>query len=333
MQSVASTPDRSADLPSIGWVGTGRMGTAMARRLVRRGRDVAVYNRTRSKTEPLVAEGAKAVDHVGDLADRDVVFITVASSDDLLAIVGADGDRGLLAGGRVPGVVVDCSTVSEDASAEARARLAARGAAFLAAPVSGNPKVAEAGKLTMVVSGERDAFDRVQPDLVSIAHAAIYVGEGERARLVKICHNLFLGVAIQALGEIAVLAEKGGVRRSDLLDFLNTSVMGSPFTRYKSPALVNLAFKPTFTTKLLRKDFDLGLAAARSLEVPMPVAGLVHQILGANIGRGIGDLDFAALVELVGADAGIQLESEERDVSDGLEPEGSPGAGPRPAAL
>jgi len=304
----------------VGWIGTGRMGAAMALRLVRAGRDVAAYNRTRSKTEALVAAGAKAVDSVADLADRDVVFVTVASSGDLLDVVGVDGQSGLLSGARVPGVVVDCSTVSAEASAEVRARLAARGAAFLAAPVSGNPRVAEAGRLTMVVSGPKDVFDRVEPDLVTVARAAIYVGDGEVSRLVKLCHNLFLGVVIESLAEITVLAEKGGVRRHDFLEFLNTSVMGSPFTRYKSPALVNLEFKPSFTTRLLRKDFDLGLAQARDLEVPMPVAALVHELLGAGIGRGIGDLDFAAIIRLVGEASGMQLEAEGIEMSDGLGP-------------
>lgn len=318
MQSVAAA-DGAAQL-SIGWIGAGRMGTAMARRLVRAGHGLLVYNRTRAKTEVLVADGAKVAEAVADLAACDVVFVTVASSDDLLDVVGAPGEGGLLAGDRVPAVVVDCSTVSGEASAEARARLAARGGAFLAAPVSGNPKVAAAGRLTMVVSGPKEAFDRVEPLLVTVARAAVYVGEGELSRLVKLCHNLFLGVTIDALAEVTVLAEKGGVPRHAFLEFLNVSVMGSPFTRYKSPALVNLEYKPTFTTRLLRKDFDLGTTAARELDVPMPVSALVHQILGAAIGRGIGDLDFAALVGLVGEDAGMRLESEAVGVDDGLQP-------------
>lgn len=296
------------------------MGTALARRLLHAGNDLAVYNRTRSKAEPLVADGAKAVDAVSELAGRDIVFVTVASSEDLLEVIGAEGEGGLLAAGRVPGVVVDCSTVSAEASAEARSRLAAHGAAFLAAPVSGNPKVAEAGRLTVAVSGPKEAFDRVEPYLLAMAHGAAYVGEGELARLVKLCHNLFLGAVVESLAEVTVLAEKGGVHRQDFLAFLNTSVMGSPFTRYKSPALVNLDFKPTFTTRLLRKDFDLGLAAARDLDVPMPVSALVREVLSAAIGRGIGDLDFAALIGLIGSDAAMELESEDADVSTGLEP-------------
>ncbi len=318
MQTVAEGGELAQ--PALGWIGAGRMGAAMAERLLRAGHQLSVFNRTRSKTDPLVAQGAKAVDSIADLGDRDVVFVTVASSDDLLAVLSGEG--GLLGAAQLPKIVVDCSTVSEEASAKARALAAAQGVAFLAAPVSGNPKVARAGRLTMVVSGPRPVFDEVEPQLRIVAGEVVYVGEGDVSRLVKLCHNLLLGVVIQSLAEITVLAQRGGVQRADFLAFLNSSVLGSLFTQYKTPALVNLDFEPTFTTRLLRKDFDLGLGAARALEVPMPVAGLVHQLLGAGIGNGIGDVDFAALVELVARDAGISLESEDVQVPDGLDPEG-----------
>lgn len=301
---------------TIGWIGCGRMGTAMAARLIAAGHDVAVYNRTRSKTEPLVAAGAKAVETPGELAGRDVVFVTVAGSDDFLEVL--DGESGLLRQKLAPKIVVDCSTVSADASATARRRAESRGTALLAAPVSGNPKVVAAGRLTMAVSGPRHAFEEVESTLRLIGAGVTYVGEDEVARLVKLCHNLFLGVVIQSLAEVTVLAEKSGVRRQDFLAFLNDSVMGSTFSRYKSPALVNLDFKPTFTTKLLHKDFDLGLDAARSLGVAMPVAGLVHQLVQAGIGAGYGDVDFAALIEIVAAQSGLRLVGEDANVDDGL---------------
>ena len=304
----------------IGWIGAGRMGSAMAARLVRAGHDVAVYNRTRSKVDPLVEIGAKAVDAVADLAGRDVVVLAVAGSEDFLEVLGGDG--GLLRQSDAPKIVVDCSTVSAEASAEGRALAESRGCALLAAPVSGNPKVVSSGRLTMAVSGPRAAFDEVRGYLETICAGVTYVGEGEVARLVKLCHNLLLGVVIQSLAEITVLAERGGVRRQDFLAFLNDSVMGSMFSRYKTPALVNLDFKPTFTTKLLRKDFDLGLAAARALEVPMPVAGAVHQLVQAGVGAGYGDVDFAALINLVARGAGYDLESEDTPVDDGLHPVG-----------
>ncbi len=294
---------------SIGWIGTGRMGSAMVERLLAAGHGVHVYNRTPQKLGPLVDAGASAVASIAELAERDLVFLTVGGSDDLLAVL--DHDGGLLHQARAPRVVVDLSTVSVEASARARALAAERGTALLAAPVSGNPGVVRAGRLTMAVSGPRSAFDEVERYLRAIGRGVTYVGEGEVARTVKLCHNLFLGGVIQSLIEVTVLAERAGVRRKDFLAFLNDSVLGSDFTRYKTPQLVELDFAPTFTTRLLRKDFDLGLASARELEVPMPVLGLVHQIVQAGVGQGIGELDFAALLELQARASGLSLEREE----------------------
>jgi 3-hydroxyisobutyrate dehydrogenase-like beta-hydroxyacid dehydrogenase len=288
----------------------------MAARLLKHGCDVAVYNRTSSKLEALVALGAKPVEAVSELAARQVVFVTVASSEDLLGVL--DGDGGLLCQEEAPQVIVDCSTVSLEASARARALAAERSTVLLAAPVSGNAKVVKAGRLTMAVSGPRAAFDSVRPYLELMSAGATYVGEGELARLVKLCHNLMLGVVTQSLVEITVLAEKGGVRRQDFLEFLNDSVMGSTFTRYKSPAIVNLDFAPTFTTSLLQKDLDLGLAAARAHNVAMPVAALVHELVSAAVDEGLGDADFAAILQLEARASGLELKSENAVVDDGL---------------
>jgi 3-hydroxyisobutyrate dehydrogenase len=297
----------------LGWVGAGRMGQALAARLLAAGHDLAVYNRTRSKAEPLAEAGATLVDSPAELADCDVVFTIVAGPDDFQEVV-----RDLLSGERVPPVIVDMTTVSPESSAAARAEAEARGSALLAAPVSGNPKVVKAGLLTFVVSGPRAAFDEVEPLLALLGSGVTYVGEGELARLAKICHNVMLGVVAQCMAEIVVLAEKGGMSRSDFLEFLNGSVMGSMFTRYKSPAYVNLDFTPTFTPLLLRKDFDLGLAAARELDVPMPVAAAAQQTVQALIGSGHTEEDFAALLEMQARLSGLELASEGADVDDGL---------------
>ena len=302
----------------LGWLGTGRMGEALARRLLAADCDVAVYNRTRAKAEPLAEHGAKIVNSAAELADRDIVFATVGTPQDLLDAV--LGPAGLISGGAAPQIVVDCSTISVEASQQVRDRLATHGTALLAAPVMGNPRVARAGQLTLAVSGPRAAFDAAQPYLNLLGAGATYVGEDELARVVKLCHNLFLGTVAQSMAEITILAQKSGVDRQAFLACINSSVMGSLFTRYKTPAYVNLDFTPTFTATLLRKDFDLGLAAAREREVPMPVAALVHQIVQGLVGRGYGEQDFAALIELEAQSSGLDLVSEDAEVSDGLEP-------------
>ncbi len=309
--------DRGADR-RLGWLGTGRMGSALVRRLLAAGCDVSVYNRTKAKAAPLAGAGAKIVDSAADLAGTDIVFVTVGTSEDLISALLGPG--GLMSGGAAPAVVVDCSTISAQASGQVRERLRDRGTALLAAPVMGNPKVASAGRLTLAVSGPRSAFDDARAYLDLLGAGTTYVGEDELARTVKLCHNLFLGVVIQSLAEVTVLAQKSGVSREAFLACLNDSVMGSTFTRYKTPALVNLDFEATFTAVLLRKDFDLGLAAAREHEVPMPVASLVHQLVQSLVGHGYGDEDFAALLRLQARSAGLELASENADVPDGLEP-------------
>ncbi|BEP13098.1 NAD(P)-dependent oxidoreductase [Acidothermaceae bacterium B102] len=300
----------------IGWIGTGRMGHAMATLLLKAGEDVTAWNRTRSKADDLGDLGGTVVDSVRDLADRDVVFTMVAADADLLAVTVGPG--GVLDGDVTPRYLVDSSTVSSETSATVRKAAEAKGTVFLAAPVSGNAKVVKAGRLSIAVSGPRDAYDEVEPLLALMGHSVTYVGEGEVARLVKLAHNIFLGVVIQSLSEITVLAESGGVTRSAFLEFMNDSVMGSVFTRYKSPALVNLDYTPTFTPVLLRKDFDLGLAAARGLDVPMPVAALTAQLVQASVSSGRVGEDFSILLDLQAASAGLEMKPENIAVDDGL---------------
>ena len=308
--------ENNQETMSVGWIGAGRMGYALIERLLDAGHDVSVYNRTRSKAEPLAARGAKLVDTPAQLADRDVVFIMVAASDDLEAVT--VGEDGLLTADVSPQIIVDSSTVSAAISEKIRGLAANRGTALLAAPVSGNPKVVRSGKLTLAVSGPREAYESAEHLLRPLGRGVTYVGDGEVARLVKICHNVFLGVVAQSLAEITVLAEQGGTSREAFLEFLNNSVMGSVFTRYKSPALVNLDFTPTFTNILLRKDFDLGLEAARQYGVPMPVAALSAEMVSSAIGAGHTTEDFATLLLEQARRSGVELVSEDADVDDGL---------------
>lgn len=301
----------------VGWIGTGRMGFALANRLLDAGADLWVYNRTRSKAEPLADKGAVIVDSPAGLAERDIVFTMVAGPSDVLEVTLGSGGA-LTDPSARPRVLVDSTTIDPNSSRELRERAAEAGTQVLAAPVSGNPKVVESGGMTAVVSGSRGAYDTARPYLECLGRKVTYVGEGDSARLVKICHNLMLGVVAQSMAEITMLAEAAGVSRADFLEFLNDSVMGSPFTRYKTPAFVNLDYEPTFTWHLLRKDFELGLAAGREMDVPLPVSSLVHQMVVDGIGRGFGDRDFAALLSRLAEGAGRPLQPENRDISDGL---------------
>ncbi len=301
---------------TLGWIGAGRMGYAMAERLAKGGCDIAVWNRTREKALPLEKSGAKVVSRLEELATKDILFVMVSTYDDVKQVLGkalASGERA----GR-PKMVVECSSISLEGSAALRQMLKSKGVDYLAAPVSGNAKVIKAGKLTFVVSGPKPAYEQARPYLDMMGAGSSYVGEGELSRIAKICHNVMLGVVIQNLCEITILAEKAGMPRHAFLDFLNKSVMGSMFTRYKTPALVNLDFHVTFTPRLLRKDLDLGLDAARHFEVPMPLSSLTRDLLQQMIGRGLTEEDFSTLLLMQAQNSGLQLKPEDVPVSDGL---------------
>jgi 3-hydroxyisobutyrate dehydrogenase-like beta-hydroxyacid dehydrogenase len=302
--------------PSIGWIGTGRMGYEMAARLAKGGADVLVWNRTRAKAEPLEKYGAKIATALPELAARDIVFCMVSTWDDVKQVI--TGPAGLLSAAVKPRMVIECSSISLEGSAELRTLLGARGIEYLAAPVSGNAKVIKAGKLTFVVSGPKAAYDAAGPLLDMMGQGSSYVGEGELARIAKICHNVLLGVLTQSLAEVTILAQKAGMTRHAFLDFFNKSVMGSGFTRYKAPAFVNLDFKVTFTPHLLRKDMDLGLDAGRRFEVPMPLASLTRDLIQQMIGHGLTDQDFATLLVMEAKASGIELQPERVEVGDGL---------------
>jgi 3-hydroxyisobutyrate dehydrogenase-like beta-hydroxyacid dehydrogenase len=298
----------------LGWIGAGRMGYAMAERLAKGGCDIAVWNRTKAKADPLSKYGAKVVNQLEELSTKDILFVMVSTYDDVKEVIGK-----ALAKGK-PKMVVECSSISLEGSAELRKTLSSKGVEYLAAPVSGNAKVIKAGKLTFVVSGPKAAYEKAKPYLDMMGVGSSYVGEGELSRIAKICHNVHLGVVIQSLCEITILAEKVGMPRHAFLDFLNKSVMGSMFTRYKTPALVNLDFHVTFTPKLLRKDLDLGLDAGREFEVPMPLTSLTRDLLQQMIGQGMTEQDFSTLLLAQAKASGLELKPENKEVGDGLSP-------------
>jgi 3-hydroxyisobutyrate dehydrogenase-like beta-hydroxyacid dehydrogenase len=291
--------------PMVGWLGTGRMGMAMARRLVDAGVDVTAWNRTVAKVDELRSHGARVAASIADLGRCDVVFVMVAKPSDLEEVV--FDDAGILAADTRPRVVISCATVDPTTSARVRAAFEAQGVGYLAAPISGNPHVVADGRSTFVVSGPRPTFDEVQALLETIARTAMWVGEHEEAITVKICHNLYLGMIAQSVSEVTVLAEKSGVDRAVFLNFLDSTGLAMPWVHNRTPDLLSLDWTPTFTTELLRKDFELGMDCARSAEVPMPLAANVLQLLQTAIGRGYRDADFLSLFALQAASAGLDV--------------------------
>lgn len=312
----------------LGWIGVGRMGYQMAERLLNAGHDVSIWNRTKAKAEPLTKLGGKVVDKPVDLAGVDILFAIVSEGKDLEEVY--FGKDGIVtnAKGKLPKTFVDCSSISVDDSERIRARLKEHNIDFVCSPVSGNGLVIKAGKLSAVVSGPEAAAKLATPLIEIFAPRGVsYVGEGELARICKIAHNVMLGVVIENLTEITLLANKMGVPRHAFLAFMNNGVMGSMFTAYKTPALVNLDWTTTFTPELLRKDLDLGLELGREWDVPMPVTAATREVIQQHIGKALSQpnskeilaQDFAKMAETMAELAGMKLTSENKNVGTGLE--------------
>jgi 3-hydroxyisobutyrate dehydrogenase len=301
----------------VGWIGLGRMGEAMVKRLLKAGFTASVWNRTRSKAEPLAEYGAEIVRDKTDLAACDVVFTMVSTTDDLKEVLFGAG--GLVTGARKPQVVVDSSSISQEGSAEIRAQLEGLGVAYLCAPVSGNAKVAKAGKLLIVASGRRRCTTRRSPTCRHGPQGDVGGRGRTGAHLEDRAQHHVRRDHPEPVRDHGA-GEKAGIPRHVFLESINDSVLGSMYTRYKTPMLTNLTFdQVTFTPKLLLKDMDLGMGAAKAHGVAMPAAAATRESVARMVGRGYDHIDFAVLLQETARDAGLELKPENVQMGDGLE--------------
>jgi 3-hydroxyisobutyrate dehydrogenase-like beta-hydroxyacid dehydrogenase len=294
---------------TIGWIGTGRMGSAMVRQLLAAGRQVSVWNRTAAKADALVAEGATRLDKITDAATCDVVF-SMVSDDKALDALHADG--GLLSGTARPKVWIDGSTVSPGTADRAAASAKSHGVAYVSAPISGNPVAVAHKNAIFAISGDDDGALDIAAGVVGDIGRAVYrVGRGSAANVAKLGVNAMLVISAQALSEVTVFAQQGGLSRAAFLEFLNDGAMGSTFTRSKFDAITKLDFTPTFTADLQRKDARLALELAKEHEMPMPILSAAEVAFSRLIGSGLGEgKDYIALILQVARDAGIELHPE-----------------------
>ena len=276
---------------TVGLIGLGNMGTAFAERLLDGGYDLLVYNRTAAKADPLAARGAAVSDTAEELAERVDVVLTSLPNDEALESVAEE----VVGAMRPDGVLVDLSTVSPGASARVAALADETSVAYLRAPVSGNPTVVRSGNLSFIVSGPREALDRVGPVLETIGPTVHYVGDAEQARIVKLALNLMIAGLAQLMSEALVLAEASDVSRQDLLETMGSSAVGAPFVKYKTEPLLHDDFSATFTTALMEKDIDLIIDAAKQAGLELPVAQEMKSLLRATAEAGYADDDFMAL--------------------------------------
>lgn len=275
----------------MGLIGLGNMGAAFAERLLDAGYDLAVYNRSPGKAEPLAARGAAVARTADELAAAADVVLTSLPDDDAFEAVAAS----VAAAARPGTVFADLSTVSPQASARVASLMEGASLPYLRAPVSGNPSVVRAGNLTFIVSGPPDALERAEPVLRAIGPTIHEVGDGEQARVVKLAINLVIAGLAELMAEALVLAEAAGVSRSALLETMGDSAAGAPFVKYKTEPLLRDDYSATFTTRLMEKDLELVLEAAAAAGVRLPLAGELKGLVRSTIEAGYGDDDFMAL--------------------------------------
>jgi 3-hydroxyisobutyrate dehydrogenase-like beta-hydroxyacid dehydrogenase len=272
-------------------VGLGKMGEPIAERILEAGYPLSVWNRTTSRVAPLVGRGATMLGSAGEALVQADVCVTMLADDDALEGVVPE----VLARARRGTTLIDMSTVSVTASERVAERAAAAGVEFLRSPVSGNPTVVRGGTLTLVVSGPEATATRLDPLLRAIGPKVFYVGEGERARVVKLVLQVLVGGIAELLGEAVVLGEAGGVDRAKLVEVINASAVGSPLTTYKGEALLRDDYSATFTTAMMLKDVNLVLDLAGENSLVLPFTRHLRQLLEQAVENGHSDEDFLAL--------------------------------------
>lgn len=290
-------------MAELGFVGLGVMGGGIARRLLGAGHTVHGYNRTREKAEALAEEGLRVVDSPREAAERaDVVFSMVTNVAALRAV--AEGDDGILAGLSEDKVWVDMSTAAPAVSRELAEQVRARGADMVDAPVSGSVSTLEEGRLSIMVGGRAETFERVRPILLDVGPKATHVGDNGQALLLKIAINLSLHVQMVAFCEGLLLAEKDGIDREVAVDVMLNSVIASPMLKYRGPFVLALPDEAWFDVDMMQKDMLLALEAGRQLDVAMPTTATANELLTAARGMGLAHHDFAIVYEVLARMAG-----------------------------
>ena len=292
-------------MANLGFVGLGVMGGRMAKRLLDANHSVTGYNRTKSKAQWLLDAGMKWADTPRAAAESsDVVFSMIANNSALRAVT--EGNDGIVAGLSAGKIYVEMSTVSPAAIRDLATRVATQGAEMLDAPVSGSSITLEEGKLSFMVGGKREIFEKVLPYLQAIGPKATYVGGHGLAASMKIATNLSLAVQMLAFSEGLLLAEKSGIGRETAVEVLLNSVMASPMVKYRGPFVLKMPDEVIFDVNMMQKDLLLALEMGRQLDVPLPTTSITNEFLTAARGMGLAEKDFAILFEVLATMAGVK---------------------------
>jgi 3-hydroxyisobutyrate dehydrogenase-like beta-hydroxyacid dehydrogenase len=291
-------------MANVGFVGLGVMGSQMVKRLLSKGHTVTGYNRTRSKAQWLVEKGMQWGDSPRAVAAAtDYTFAMVSNSAAIQAI--ADGPDGLLAGLGAGKVLIDMSTVSPTVSRALAAKVRARGADMVDSPVSGSVITLQEGKLSVMVGGSKETFERIQSLLLDIGPKVTHVGDNGLALSMKIAVNLSLAVQMLAFSEGVLLAEKSGIAREVAVDVLTHSAVASPMIQYRGPFILRQPEEAWFDVNMMQKDTILAMELGRQLNVPLPTTAVSNEFLTAARGMGWTKYDFACVFDVLAAMSGV----------------------------
>jgi 3-hydroxyisobutyrate dehydrogenase-like beta-hydroxyacid dehydrogenase len=292
-------------MANLGFVGLGVMGSEMVLRLLDKGHTVTGYNRTRTKATRLIEKGMQWAGSPREVAAAsDFTFSMVTNSAALEMIV--EGSDGILAGLAPGKVLIDMSTVSPAFSRSVAAKVRAIGAEMVDAPVSGSVITLQEGKLSVMVGGRKDAFDRIAALLHDIGPKVTYIGDNGLALVMKIAANLSLAVQMLAFSEGILLAEKSGISRDVAVDVLTNSAIASPMVKYRGPFVLKLPAEAWFNVNMMQKDMLLALELGRALDVPMPTTAITNEFLTSARGMGFVQEDFAVLFDVMASMSGVK---------------------------
>src|ERR1700704_3399878 len=291
-------------MANLGFVGLGVMGSEMVNRLLGKGHSVTGYNRTRSKGEWLVKKGMKWADSPhAVVAAADVTFSMVTNSAALGAVM--NGPDGMLAGAGPGKIFVDMSTVSPSYSREIAGKVREKGGDMVDSPVSGSVITLQEGKLSVMVGGRRETFEKVKPLLQDVGPKVTYMGDNGVALSMKIATNLSLAVQMLAFSEGVLLAEKSGIAREIAVDVLTHSAVASPMIQYRGPFVLKQPEEAWFDVNMMQKDMVLAMELGRQLDVPLPTTAISNEFLTAARGMGMEKLDFACMFDVLARMSGI----------------------------
>lgn len=291
-------------MSQVGFIGLGVMGGQMVNRLLSKGHTVTGYNRTRSKAQWLIDKGMKWKDSPRAVAAAsDFTFAMVTNAAAISAIT--EGSDGMLAGLGPGKIFLDMSTLSPSVSRALAARVRERGADMVDSPVSGSVITLQEGKLSVMVGGRRETFEKVKPLLHDIGPKVTYVGDNGVALSMKIATNLSLAVQMLAFSEGVLLAEKSGIAREIAVDVLTHSAVASPMIQYRGPFVLKQPEEAWFDVNMMQKDMVLAMELGRQLDVPLPTTAISNEFLTAARGMGMEKLDFACMFDVLARMSGI----------------------------